>query len=182
MKILTQLSKRERLIFYVAASIIIFSFLYNFLVEPAYKKYKQLNQRLLSNDIKYQRFVRLTKEKERIAKEYKNSIKDVKLKSSDEEETASLLTQIETIARNSGVRIVDMKPQSTKDRGFYKQFRVEVKVESNMSALTRFMYDTVNSDQILKLERLQINAKGGGSDLLVATINVTKIAVPELAL
>jgi len=64
-----------------------------------------------------------------------------------------VLNEIETLATNSNVRIVSMRPKPAQDLDYYKRFAVEIETESDMQSLMKFIFGLKNSPQLLKVDR-----------------------------
>jgi len=177
MNIKSSISKRERTFFAITVLIIAISILYGFVVEPIYKEYENLNQEISSKRLQLTKNLKLLKEKDIVAEEFKQYGQQLKTVGSDEEEMASVLSAIENIGKTSGVYLNDVKPQKVKDTDFYKIMLVEVKFQATSQTLAKFIYELQNSPLLLKVSRLQVNYKGGDSSSLEGTIQVSKVSL-----
>lgn len=148
-----------------------------FMVEPLYKKLTQLNQQISTKQLQLMKSQKLIKEKDIIAGKFNKYAHELKVKGSNEEEMASVLSEIENIGKASGVYLSDVKPQKIKDMDFYKVLLVEIKFQATMPTLSKFIYDLQNSTSLLKVKRLQINIKGGESSLLEGMLQISKISL-----
>lgn len=171
------ISKREKIFFIITLSVVSLSLLYGLLIEPIYKEYSRLNDEINIKRARLSKNLRLTKEKDIVTEEFKKYNQQLKIKGSDEEEMASVLSEIEKIGKSTGVYLTDVKPQRMKDMDFYKIMLVEIKFQSNMGTLSKFIYELQNSPLLLKVSRLQIDTKGGDISLLQGAIQVSKISL-----
>lgn len=176
--ILPGLSKRERRILYLAIVVGLFSLFCNFLLEPAVKHWRDVNQQVASKEAKLKKNLKIVSQKEVIEVAFEKYAGYAKMEGSEEEEMAVLLSEIERLASRSVVRITDIKPQPIRDMKFYKRFNVECEAEATIGELSAFLYELQNSPQLLKVERLQINTKSTQSSLLKSYILITKVLIP----
>jgi Tfp pilus assembly protein PilO len=96
---------------------------------------------------------------------------------SDEEEVAKILGEIEALSRQSGIYLVDMKPQAPKDIDFYKEYTVEIEVEGEMIPLTTFLHQLNTSPQLLRIKKLRLTSKEEGQTGLKSSMVITKVLV-----
>ena len=175
---LSGLSKRERYILYFCIVIILGCLFYGFVLEPLALKWIKLNKRVLSQKIRLEKNYRIIANKEIIEKEYQRYANYVKTVGSDEEVIATLLQEIENLAKNCTVRITDIKPKEVKDLRFYKRFAIEIESEAQIKQLSRFIYELQKSSQLLRVQRLHLRAKGTQKPLLKCHMLITKISLP----
>ena len=173
--IFSSLSKREKQIFLAAAIIISSSFFYRFVFEPVLKNWSELDSRIAAKKIKLQRCAKLIAGYQAGSAEYKNYAPAVNGVKSEEQELAEILSQIEEIARKSGVYPNVLKPNSVKDERLYKKFVAEAELDSAMKDLMKFFYQLENSSQMFKIESADINAKPDQKDTVKARLLISKI-------
>lgn len=155
--------------------LIALSITYSFVIEPLYKQYVVLNQEIRSKQARLAKNLRLLQEKDIIRQEFKNYSHRFKPQGSEEEEMASVLTEIEKIGKVTGIYLSDVKPQKIKGQDFYKIIIVEIRFQGTMQTLANFIYRLQNSALLLKPNQLQIDSKGPGQQLLEGTIQITRI-------
>lgn len=178
MDILARLTKRERAILYALAAITVLSLIYNFLIDPLFKHWNEVNQEIELAKIRLQKFLSIIKEKDRIDKEYAVYAERLKLKGSDEQEMTYILDGIEKLARNSNLKIANIKPKPPQDEVFYKRFMVGLETESDMHSLMKFIYDVKNSPLLLKIDRLNLNTKSSqGGVIIRASMVISRISM-----
>ena len=176
--LLKSISAREKKWFYGAVIIIAGVLVYIFVVEPIWMKWKSINEEISSKEMKLIKNMKILAQKDIIGKLYGQYAGNIKMKGSAEEETATILREIENIARASQTRITDIKPQKIKDMEFYKEYYIELEAEGQISNLARFIYELRNSAQMLKVRHLRLNPEGSKSDQLKGYMIVTKILIP----
>jgi Tfp pilus assembly protein PilO len=175
---LEKLKTRERVILYLACLLIALSLIYNFIFEPIINKYKLINQEILKNQVKLQKYLTLLSQKEKIKQEFGQFSKSLKVKASEEQEMAEVLSQIEDLSRRAAVHISQIKPQGAKDYKTYKEFLVEIRAEAKIENLSQFIYELQSPPQLLRTKKLLLNTKTASTDILEATILIAKISLP----
>jgi len=176
--IFSNLTKRERNLFYLTVILIFIWFAQRFVFKPIIFKWNELDERIAVNSLKLEKNKRMIDRKERIKQEYDRYASSVKMTGTDEEEMAKFLTEIESLASSSSVRIVDIKPRPIKKVEFYKKYIVELDAEGEIKQVSKFIYDIQNSPQLLKVDKFLLGTKSAGTNLLKCHILVSKILVP----
>jgi len=176
MNITSSVSRRERILFVSVMILITLSILYQFIVEPLYRKFVDLQQELSTKQVQLMKSLRLLEEKEDVTKEFQRYSQLLKTKRTEEEEMAFVLGEIEKIGKQAGVYLSDVKPQRIKDWEYYRQLLVEIKFEATMDTLTQFIYNIQSSPFLLKVKRLNINSKSADS-VLQGIVQVSKVSI-----
>lgn len=177
MDLKSSISKREKSLISITVLVIACSIIYIFVVEPLYKKFNELNQQIEIKQVRLTKNLKLMKEKDIITEEFKKYGEKLKVKGSDEEEMASVLSEIERIGKTTGIYLKDVKPQRIKDMSFYKILLVEIKFQADTQNLSKFIYSLQTSASLLKVKRLQVDIKGGESSLLEGTLQISKVSL-----
>lgn len=178
MNILDKFTEREKTISYLVIALIISALIFNFLIEPLFKRWNGVDREIKLVKVKLQKAILITKQKDEIAQEYIAYADKLKPKGSDEQEMTYILNELEILARKAGLKIVNMRPKPPVDKESYKRFIVEIETESDMSCLMRFVYDIKNSAQLLKVDRLNLSTKSSQSGVIMkAAMVITKISI-----
>ena len=59
----------------------------------------------------------------------------------------------------------------------YKEYTVEIEAEGYMESLMSFIYQVNTSSQLLRIETLRLNLTKGGSNVLSASMLITKVLI-----
>ena len=198
--IFSSLSKREKTIFYISCLLIGSSLLYNFILEPFIKKWFNLDGELSIKEAKLQKWLKVANKYKYVDTEYKMYESLVKSSLSDEQEMAGILSEIEELASKSNVYINVLKPHAIKnmpfrsfgpvraserksnrtenldsDINFYKKLVVEIELDTTVKDLTRFLYELQNSPKMLKIDRMEINAKFDQKDAIKSYLLISRV-------
>lgn len=173
---LSNLSKRERLILFLTVSVSALAVVYVSAVEPLSARFNKLNSEITLKKRKLEKIYQLLGHREKIETEYEKLVRAAIKENSDEEIIASILNQMEAIARGSGVQINNVRPDRVKEEAGYKRLSIEVSTESNTDALFKFIYNLETSPALLKIERLQISPSRKQDGLVEATFSIVRIS------
>lgn len=178
MNALFRLNKREQAILYTSLAVITAALIYNFGAEPLFKKWKSLDNEVKLVKIQLEKSISFIKDKGIIDKEYEQYASKLKFSGSNEQETTYIINELETTARASGLKIVNMIPKPIRDMEYYKRFIVDIETESSMKSLMMFIYKVKNSPQLLKIDRLRLNTKTSQEGLLIrASMVISRITI-----
>ena len=177
-KILSGLSKRERFIFYGAIFFISLTFLDRLAISPILSNMQEVNTEIKEKESGIGRNLHILAYKEKILKESRKYAHFFGVVESEDEEMASLLKEIESLANKASVYLVDIKPGGVEPEQEYYKYFVKLTCESQMEQLIDFMYFIESSDNLLFIDKYRISPKSRGSSVAVCSISVFKIAVP----
>lgn len=153
------LTKREKIILYVTAGIIMFSIVFNLFIESNLSRNETLNKEINIARLKLNKYLKLLSQKEYIQDKYNKFSASLKLSGSGEDTFVGALSQIESLAKASNIRILDVRPQSQKILDLYKENLMELRTEGQIEGYLKFIYNIENSLSLLKIKRFQLNAK-----------------------
>lgn len=71
-----------------------------------------------------------------------------------------------------------MRPQSQKKTTKYKEIMVDLRTEGEMKDYMRFIYDIENSISLLRIRKIQLNAKSN-TTALEGNISISQLSASE---
>lgn len=172
-----RLSRKEKIGLSLALAFITVAVLDRLIVSPIRSRVRQINQNIQISEKQLAHDLRNVRQKDQIEKQFEKFVGYVERSGSDEEEVAKILGEIESLARQSGIYLVDMKPQAPKDIDFYKEYTIEIEVEGEMIPLTKFLHQLNTSPQLLRIKKLRLTSKEEGQAGLKASMVITKVLV-----
>lgn len=172
------LKKRELLLAYGIAALLSVWLVSKVIFGPFHAKLVTLSLEAASGEERLKKGVSLLEKKEVINKEYTKYATYFSLQSvSDEEAVAAFLREVEKISRESGMTIIDMKPQKGAETDkFSKQYEINIKAEANMPQLVKFLYSLHNSQLLFSIEKLVLSPKSEGTADLNITLTVVGVS------
>ena len=176
--LLSRLSKRGRYMFYAAAFFAGIALLDQFFLSPVVSKMRQMDQDIKSQQEEIKKGLMILSYERQIAREKDKYSLASKNPGSEEKEITAFLKDIENLAKESAVYLVDIKPSSGKtENGSPSKYFLELDFEAQMEQVFNFFYDITQSDQLLKIERYQIRPKTEGSSIVTCGLSISKLIV-----
>ena len=173
-----RISKKERNPLYIAVIFVSLAIFSRAVLSPALGKSADLDRQIQLKKRMIENSLYLLNQKEDIQKESQKYTNYARQKFSEEEETASLLKEIEDIARKSQLQLTGLKPYSAERKDFYIEYRIEIETESDMNQLITFIHNLQNSESLLRVVKFHINPKVDKSDILRTDLTITKVLIP----
>ena len=174
---LSNMSKKDKYIFYSAVIIVSLAVLDRAVVNPIFSKIDSLNKQIIEMEANVKRNARILSQKDRILQESAKYKSFMVSPGTDEEENTSLLREIGEIAGKSEVYLEDMRPSGIMDMGAYKKFTVTLSCEGQMEQIANFILNVENSTNLLTVEKYQISPKAKGSSIAKCSAVISKTAL-----
>jgi len=167
------LNNREKALFYATLGVIMLSAAYNCVFYPTFIKNRNLSKEITLTRAKLNKYLRLLSQKEYIQKRYA----DISAPGADLGADASVnaLAEIEKIAKDSDVLLIDLRPQTAKTPVSQKEFLIDLRTEGTMEGYLKFIYNIENSLSLLKINTFQINVKPN-SQALEGNFSITQLS------
>jgi hypothetical protein len=174
------LTKRERLILYLTAGVIFFSLAFNFFLAPFLSRNSLLNRQITLTRQKLKKSLRLLSQRDSLQARYNKLSLHSQLPASRGDIVVATLAELENIARSSGIRIIDLRPEdlSRGGSGIYEEIAVDLRAEGEMEGYIKFIYNLENSLSLLRIRRFQLSAKPKSS-LLDGSFSISSISTTE---
>jgi Tfp pilus assembly protein PilO len=147
------------------------------IVNPIRARFARVDQAIKISEKQLGHDLRNVHLKDQITGAFEKYVEYVERSGSDEEEVAKILGEIESLARQSNVYLVDVKPQAPQKVDFYKEYSVEIEAEGGITDLTTFLHHINMSNQLLRVERLRLNTKEEENKTLKSSMLITKVLV-----
>ncbi|MFA5157308.1 MAG: type 4a pilus biogenesis protein PilO [Candidatus Omnitrophota bacterium] len=178
LKVLSGLSKREKIIFYAAATALSLVALDRLIIYPVYSRINSLNNAIKEGETGIVRDMRMLAQKEKIILESKKYASFFSSPESEEEATTSFLKEVENQAGKSSLYIVDMKPAGVKaEKDGTKKFQVVLSCEGQMEQVIEFMYNIENLNSLFNIEKYQISPKSKETGTVQCSITIAMIVM-----
>lgn len=172
------LAKREKIILYTAISIIIFSLIFNFLFMPVLTQNNNINKEIGLARNKLIKYSLLLNQKKSIQARYNQFAAQLRGLDRDADTSVSALSELENLAKSVNIRIVELRPQAPKSSALYKELFIELRCEGAIEDYLKFIYSIENSILLLKIKKLQLNAKLNTSNL-EGNFLISQLSTPE---
>ena len=172
------LARRERWLLGLALITAGLSVGYRFVIEPGVERWQALHQEIRAARVELERHRRMIARRDDVMTAYGQLGELARVEGSDEEAMTLILQTIEGLARESGVRITDIKPQPVRTRSFYTEYGVELESEGTVQQLMKFIYELQLSSQMLRVDRMRLTTRSGAAPRLRGELLVRRIGLP----
>jgi len=172
-----KLSKKEKIGMSFAIAFILIASTDRLIVNPIRGRFQRVNQAIKISEKQLGHDLRNVHLKKQIEEEFEKYVQYVERSGSDAEESKKFLGEIESLAQQSNVDLVDIKPQKPIEVDFYKEYSVEIEVQGKIADLMTFLHRINISAQLLRVEKFRLNAKDSGTKALKSSMLITKVLV-----
>lgn len=169
--------KRERFILCLTIILIILFIVYNFAVSLK-NRYISAQTALTKKELLLRKNLKILDTKKTLEADYARLTGYIREVKSDEKELTALLKDVESLASESGLHIINLKPRGARKERFYKSYEVELDCEFNIKQLTQFLTHIDNDPSLLKIKRFHLSAKENALSTLKANISIARIVFP----
>lgn len=173
------LKTREKIFFYIAVSVIMVFILERGFFSNFRARLRSLHQQIRTTEASLRTAREIQRRKETILIEYEKYRSYLTIPElSDRDRVALFLKEVEKIAQESGVSIVNLNPQNEpKNLGDYKQYLVDLRIEGDVEQVAKFLYNVQAGPLLVKLDNLSVSTKGDQASLLRVETTVS-LGVP----
>ncbi|MCP4650248.1 MAG: hypothetical protein GY853_09255 [PVC group bacterium] len=175
---IAKLSKREKTVLYLSVLFVLFAVMDRAVIGPIFHKMQSLEIDIKNTQEEIKKNTRIIAQKKRIKAEEKEYASFSVEAGSEEEETAALLKELETMSSEFNVYLADMKPLSVEAEGGVKKFLVSINCTADMEALVSFLYAIESADKLFQLSAFSITPKSRQSSTAQCELLISKIVIP----
>ncbi len=155
------LQKREKTILYIAVAAVGISALYNLFVRPVAVRYSRLKREIALAEKKLTEYRTLVKYKDKLLEQFNTEFASIPVVSSSKESSlVGALSELEGLAENAQIKILDIRPQGfSKGAALYKEAAIEIRSEGSTENFMKFLYNIENSPFLLRIRRFQLTVR-----------------------
>ena len=176
---INKLNQKEKALLFIVIGLIVIWIVYSLIIEPVYNKWVNLGKKVEISKIELKKGIKILKQRDYVRKEYDKYSANFMAKQSDEEEMALILNEIETQARKSYVRIVNMKPRRVARNEFHRTFYIDLDTEATMRNILQFIKNLKDSKLCLSVEQLTLNSRARDPSILVGKMSISRLGLSE---
>ncbi len=173
-KFYAKLSKGERRILFITILLLGLVFTDRVIVMPITTTLSSLSQNVREQEASIRKSMNMLLHKESIMAESKEYMSYSVEAKNAEEEMVGLLREVESVAEKSGVSLIFVKPGTIKEEKETKKYYANLECEGPMEQVATFFHDIESSNQLIKIEKYQIQPKGKDSSIARTTVSVYK--------
>lgn len=173
-----QLSTREKIIFSICVLLAITYMGYHFIFIPLQGSQVTLEDKIRVAQKRLRNNERIMAQEKVVDEEYEKYAAYFQQKSSDEQEIASILSQIEALANDMQLRVADMKPKKVKRMDFYNNFSATLTIEGELAAIIRFLYTLQNMPHLFKADEVYFERSSIRTTQMRCRLILSKALIP----
>ena len=173
-KFYAKLSKSERRILFITLLFLGLVFTDRVIVMPITTTLSALNQSVREQETSIKKSMNVLLHKDSILKESKEFMSYSVEAKNAEEEMVGLLREVESVAEKAGVSLIFVKPGTIKEEKNIKKYYANLECEGPMEQVAAFFHDIESSNQLIKIEKYQIQPKSKDSNIARTTVSVYK--------
>ncbi len=162
---LKQLKPREKKLAIMAIGLISIIGFYSVLFSPFYSRLKTLREEIYKQSVLLARYQRVLNYRSHIEKIYGEYLGVVKVGGTAQEEISKFLQEIEQLSQKAQVRIVDMKPLSTREGESFNKVKIQIEIDTEQVNLGRLLLEIKNSQAMIHVDSLKVIAGMSGEAL-----------------
>lgn len=153
------LTRREKLILYLTAGVIVFALAYNYLLAPFEQRNASLNKSIVLAGGKLNTYHRLLAQKEHLREKYNKFYSSFAASGREADTVVGALSQLENLAKEANIYIVDIRPQTSAGANPQGEVIINLKAEGAVEGYLKFIYSIEHSALLLKIRKFQLSAK-----------------------
>ena len=146
---------------YAVAAIVLVTATERLVLNPIVSRLHDLDDEIAAKEQQLRRNLREAAARQAVGKAFSRHAAYTRKARSDEQEMARLLNEIEGLATNSGLSVVNMKPKPAGKLDVRREYPVELEVETDMPRLMKFLHGLHASTYLLRVKQMRLAAKGG---------------------
>lgn len=175
---LRRLSSREKTMALVCLTAVAVYAVYYFVIKPMKEEIDKSEKQIAIAEKRLTKNLSVTRQMKTVDEEYEKYKAPLKQKASDEQEMASILSEIESAAGQLDIRVADMKPKKVKRISFYNQFSVSLTIDGQLETITHFLYILQNSPHFLGVDEIRFEKTTIRSSQVKCSIVLSKSLIP----
>lgn len=176
---ISRLSKRERIIFYCCAFVAAAVLLDRVFLSPIFSRIDQLNEEIELKEETVRKSLLTLNYEDRILSQRDQYNSYLREPQSEEKEITAFLKEAESLAKQSSVYLIDIKPTDKVVQNNMKQYFLRMDFEAQMDQVLNFFHSIATSDQLLKIERFQLRPKTEGSSIVYCSMSIFKTIITK---
>lgn len=172
------LSKQERLLFFIALGMISLLLFDRLVIGPILSEMKVLERELAVRDLSISKNLRVLSFRDSIIERYSkvSSYFDPGDRT-QQEIIADLLKKIENLARQQNISIANIKTGEMEDRIVLQEYRTNIECEGKLNDVFEFMHLLEQSDSLFQVIQYSLVPKAKGSEEVKCTMTVSRMLI-----
>lgn len=175
---LSGLSPKEKRLLYLSFAVLFFLFFDKVAYSPLAQRIETLNDNIETQKKMIRKNLLLIQHKDKIIlerKKYQKFFSEEKL--THEEKVAKFLSEVENIARDSGIVLTNINPVEIKENPGYSTYTLTIECRGDMADFMKFIYLIDNSPKPLRVISSEINPQQRAQYTVGVTLEIEKLII-----
>lgn len=128
--------------------------------------FKPLRNKIISAEMEIQtaqrrleKNMKLIQKSKGVERQYKEYFSRFKQSKTDEQVMASMLSEIEGVAGELGLRISELKPKKAKKEKYYNKFSVSLKIDGSLTNVLHFLHRLQGVPHLFDVEEVRFDKR-----------------------
>jgi Tfp pilus assembly protein PilO len=175
----SKMSKKEKAILFCACAFVAVAVGDRAIVGPIVSRTQSLDRAIIDKQAAIARDLKILSQIDSIEKRKAEYRAYSVAGTTPEEDTSSLLKEVDALAAKSSVYLSDIKPQEPKKEQGFKKYVVNISCEATFDKLIELLYNIENSKKVLKVEKFTLSLKSKQDSVLKCSMTVSKVVLSE---
>ncbi|MFH1360896.1 MAG: type 4a pilus biogenesis protein PilO [Candidatus Omnitrophota bacterium] len=172
------LSRREKNILGLCLLLIFIYMSVHFVFRPMNDQTKRLEKRAAEKEGDLRKALRILRKQKAVESQYAQVVALIMQKNSDEQEMASILSEIESVATEVDMRLSDMKPKKIKEIDFYHHFSVSLSVEGELETIAQFIHLLESPPHQFTMDDVRFEKRSLRTSNIKCQLTLSRILLP----
>ena len=159
------LGKREQLLLYLIFGLILVSLVFNFIAYPLWQNNQSLNREITMTRFKLVKYQEALNRKAELENIYPESSPALKALEQKQDTVVAVLTELEHLSQKVNLKILDIRPQSIARASGVKEASFDLRLEGDIEAYLKFIYEIENSVFLLRIKKILLHAKADSTSI-----------------
>lgn len=172
------LTKRENQILMACVVLLAVYVGYNFVYKYFLEKFNSLEEKIEAQKLHLIKNQKLLSKQKAWEIQYEQLTQALRQQRSDEQEMAMILSEIEAVVNQIGLRVTDMKPQRVRKEDFYNLFTINLTTDGSLPAILNFIYLLETRPHNFDILEMRLERGSPGSTELRGLLTLSRISIP----
>ena len=173
-----RLSFREKIILVFCICLLLLYVSTVFIFKPLHEKLLSLRKKISNAERKLENNLAIIPQGKIIDKQYDKYAALLKQQASDEQEMASILSEIESVASQVEMRVSDVKPKRVKNVDFFNHFSVSLSIEGELNSIIRFIYILQNEPYLFRVDEVRFEKRSLRTSKIKCQFVLSRALIP----
>lgn len=152
-----ELNSREKIIALVTVSVIAIFVVNKLIITPLRDKADEFDTKLTKTEVSLKKHQSLLDQDVGFGTAYDQAAQSFQQQRSDDEEVADVISVVQSVAANNGMKIETATAQPVKTVDFYKEFAAEITFDATWEKLPQFLYRLQNPPNSFDVKQITID-------------------------